>query len=216
MEGVSLVTDNKPLLGLLGQAGRVRKKQQEMKQKHDQHARSRTLYGGDPVWAKHHLEEPRWLGGVIESRLGPLSYEIILMDGRVMRRHQDDVILRETGSKAQEKLNKPQFPCPPPMPLPNVSATTYMDPHTESRNHEEKSSEEGLYFSRTTHRFEKSGRQILRGCAAFSKTTEYKPAYWLAQIHSPSQTNCWIYKGTHAKTEIIVKLSSCVLGYVTI
>ena len=138
------MTDNKPLLGLLGQAGRVRKKQQEMKQKHDQHARSRTLYAGDPVWVKHHLEEPRWLGGVIESRLGPLSYEIILMDGRVMRRHQDNVILRETGSKAQEKLNNPQFPCPPPMPLPNVSATTYMDPHTESRNHEEKSSEEGL------------------------------------------------------------------------
>ena len=31
-----------------------------------------------------------------------------------------------------------------------------------------------------------------------------------------NQEYCWIYKGTYAKTEIIVKLSSCVLGYVTI
>ena len=74
---------------------------------------------------------------------------------------------------------------------------TSMDPNTAPRNQEENSSEEGLP-SPEPHTDSRNHEE---------KSSE-------DALHSPNP--CWIYKGTYAKTEIIVKFSSCVLGYVTI
>ena len=36
----------------------------------------------------------KWLPGVIKNKSGPVSYQIQLDDGRVIRRHQDHIISR--------------------------------------------------------------------------------------------------------------------------
>ena len=70
---------------------RVEHKQQMQKSAHDRHAKSRYFVEGDEVYARNFRSHPQWVAGKIVKITGPLSFEIELSDGRVIRRHQDHI-----------------------------------------------------------------------------------------------------------------------------
>ena len=72
-------------------SGRVEHKQQMQKSAHDRHAKTRYFAEGDEVYARNFRQYPPWLAGKIVKTTGPLSFEIELSGGRVVRRHQDHI-----------------------------------------------------------------------------------------------------------------------------
>ena len=66
-------------------AERVEQKQQDQKRKHDQKVRSRRFQLRDYVFGAG----SRWLPGEIVEVIGPVSFQVLLEDGRRRRCHQD-------------------------------------------------------------------------------------------------------------------------------
>ena len=44
---------------------------------------------GDTVGVKNFAAGPKWLEGYVTNQNGPVSFEVTLIDGRVVRRHID-------------------------------------------------------------------------------------------------------------------------------
>ena len=65
--------------------GRVKQKQSNMKKYHDGKTPLRLLSQGDGVSAKNFAAGPKWLSGKVVKITGPLSYEVELTDGRIIR-----------------------------------------------------------------------------------------------------------------------------------
>ena len=77
----------------------VRKQQEQQKTAHDQRVKARSFIIGESVWVKNFSEGPIWLKGVVFRTKGPLTMEIELEDGRILRRHIDHIRSRkETDS----------------------------------------------------------------------------------------------------------------------
>ena len=86
----------------LNMAKRVESKQNQQKQNHDFTARSRALTQEDKVYVKTFGQGQRWLPGEIVEVTGPVSFMVKLLDGRLLRYHQDNLRIR--------KDNSPTFP----------------------------------------------------------------------------------------------------------
>ena len=82
-------------------SSKIQKKQQTQKFNHDQRARSRTLQVGDTVNVRNFPTGDGWLPGIIMEENGPLSFQIKLQDGRMVRRHIDHIIYRSNSQPAQ-------------------------------------------------------------------------------------------------------------------
>ncbi|XP_036347496.1 uncharacterized protein K02A2.6-like [Rhagoletis pomonella] len=50
-----------------------------------------TFCDADLVWIRNYSTGPKWLKGRIYSRTGPVSYKVRLEDGRVIKRHLDQI-----------------------------------------------------------------------------------------------------------------------------
>ena len=61
----------------------VCRRQATQKFHHDQHARLRCLSIGDSVMVRNFSSGPDWIPGVIAQGLGPLTYLIDILDGRL-------------------------------------------------------------------------------------------------------------------------------------
>ena len=81
---------------------RVLASQARQKAGHDQHARVREFRIDDQVYARNFADGTKWLPGVITATRGPLSYEVTLTDGRVVRRHIDHLRKQLDGSSPTE------------------------------------------------------------------------------------------------------------------
>ena len=68
---------------------KVKAKQEIMKQQHDRHAKDRTFLCGDPILAYNFHGTPKWIRGTVQQVLGPVSYLVLLDDGRQWKRHID-------------------------------------------------------------------------------------------------------------------------------
>ena len=68
---------------------RVEQRQAKQKERHDQHARLRTLQVGQAVMAKNFGPGDSWLRGVVARQLGPVTYLVNLTGGRLWKRHLD-------------------------------------------------------------------------------------------------------------------------------
>lgn len=77
-------------------ASKVLHEQTRQKINHDKHVRIKDLHVGDTVFAQNFGRGKFWLPGEIIEKTGPLSVQIQLKDGRVIRRHLDHVRLRES------------------------------------------------------------------------------------------------------------------------
>ena len=123
----------------------------------DKHSGGARLYEfgvGDPVLAMNFAGGPKWLPGVLESKVGPVTFMVVLRDGRVWKRHQDHLrtsrfIEGEKGTETepapcirdrQRELAIPQPPllqagCPareqqPPSPVSKTGQTEMVVPAT--------------------------------------------------------------------------------------
>jgi len=70
----------------------VSNNQTKMKTCYDRHTKFRTLSTEDRVLARDHLSKEKWLTGTIVTQHAPASYCIQLEDGRLWRRHIDDLL----------------------------------------------------------------------------------------------------------------------------
>ena len=76
-------------------AERVERKQQQQKERHDARSTSRTFRIGDSVFLKNFAGSGWLLGKVLETS-GPVSFHVLLEDGRCKRCHQDQLRPRVT------------------------------------------------------------------------------------------------------------------------
>ena len=102
---------------------RVLGRQEYDYQRRDTQAGDRQFYVGDPVWAYNFQGVPKWKQGVLEQRLGPLTFLVRLLDGRLWKRHQDHV----KACYPDEGGALRQLP-PHNVPVPNVHIPAVVTP----------------------------------------------------------------------------------------
>ena len=80
---------------------------EEVRKKHDKTAKrngrkDRSFQVNDHVYIKNFAPGLRWLEGIVTNVTGPLSYEVQLRDGRLIRRHVDHVRTRNASTGADD------------------------------------------------------------------------------------------------------------------
>lgn len=75
---------------------KIRKKQLKQKEQHYTHSKWRSFSPGDEVYTRNYSHGSRWVPAVIEENTGPVSFTAQRGDGRVMRRHVDQIKKRPT------------------------------------------------------------------------------------------------------------------------
>ena len=78
--------------------GYVTLKQAQQKQYHDKHAKSRFFFPGTPVMVRNFQEPNKWIPGIILKKLGPVTYQVEIANGRILKRHIEHLILRRESS----------------------------------------------------------------------------------------------------------------------
>ena len=86
-------------------AERVERKQQEQKTTHDTHAAERNFQELESVFVKYYGQGGgwKWVPGKIIKRTGPLSFKVLLHNGDVCRRHQDQLRKRVDDAVVEDK-----------------------------------------------------------------------------------------------------------------
>ena len=91
-------------------AGKVAQKQAKMKSDHDKISKDRQFHVGDFVSVKNYGQYgPKWLPGTVSQVTGPVSYKVVLQDGREVRKHVDQIISRRESTISEEN-HKERFP----------------------------------------------------------------------------------------------------------
>lgn len=72
-------------------AERVERKQQQQKLRHDGLRKPRTFHVDDTVFVRNYGAGSLWLPGKITEKTGPVSFRVVLGDGRNRRCHQDQL-----------------------------------------------------------------------------------------------------------------------------
>ena len=88
---------------------RVERKQWQQKDRHDRSAKARTFSTGDTVLVRNFPSGRGWIRGTITKPVGPVSYQIELENGRVVKRHQDHVRPR-SDTPSSDKSDFPHVP----------------------------------------------------------------------------------------------------------
>ena len=71
---------------------RVEAKQQQQKLTHNSHAHALQFSEGEEVYVRNFQQSGQsWIPGVISKATGPVSYQVELDNGQIIRRHQDHV-----------------------------------------------------------------------------------------------------------------------------
>ena len=74
--------------------GMVTSKQTDQKQHHDKHVKLRDLFVGTPVMVRDYHHSHQWIPGRVLKKLGPVTYSIDIGDGRIWKRHIDQLSKR--------------------------------------------------------------------------------------------------------------------------
>ena len=83
----------------------VTSKQAEQKAQHDRHVKPRALFPGTPVMVRDYTGSHKWISGVVLKKLGPVTYQVETSQGRVMKRHIDQL-----RSRAQDAIESEVTP----------------------------------------------------------------------------------------------------------
>ena len=73
---------------------------QQSKSKDYRGGSDRIFHVGDTVCAMNFGGTPKWLTGVLEEKLGPLTFTVRLPDGRVWKRHVDHIKSRSPNEES--------------------------------------------------------------------------------------------------------------------
>ena len=82
-------------------ATKVDAAQARQKNQHDQHSKSRPLCVGDEVQARNYSGNRKWIAGTIVKQTGPVSAQVELGNGTIVRRHRQ-LLARQSQSTEQE------------------------------------------------------------------------------------------------------------------
>lgn len=104
----------------------VQRKQRRSKENHDRRAKERSFEEDDPVFTKNFGSGPKWVPGIVASVTGPVSYKVMLADGRVVRRHVDQIHSRTESPAEVSDDDMGSYPLPAadtsvPTPLPGLA-----------------------------------------------------------------------------------------------
>jgi hypothetical protein len=81
---------------------KVVEKQWKQKEQYDKTSVNRTFKPGNLVYALNFGKGEKWLQGVIISKTGPVSFVAQLVNGGLLRRHQDQLRLRHVAAPPLE------------------------------------------------------------------------------------------------------------------
>lgn len=85
---------------------KVREKQIKQKQYHDNKWQRRCFQVGDTVLTRNFSYGPKWIPGFITKVTGPLSYQVMLGDGKTVRRHVDQILSQDVrSSESRENVS---------------------------------------------------------------------------------------------------------------
>ena len=102
-------------------ARHVEAKQMAQKKNHDRHSRDRVFQIGDLVFIKNFGNGLPWLPGEIKEIQGPVSYSVLLNDGRSFKRHVDQIRVRTVPDSSVNTPDSILDDClPPPTAADNV------------------------------------------------------------------------------------------------
>ena len=85
-----------------------------------------------PVLVQNYNGEPKWVPGTILSRLGSRSYEV-LADGKVWKRHIDQLLMNCELTKVDEKQPENDDPMDFELQFPIDESVTFDEPDTSAR-----------------------------------------------------------------------------------
>ena len=105
-------------------ATKMQHKQQSQKHYHDKRSRQRICEVGDRVNVKNFPTGDNWLQGTIVKVSGPLSFQVKLQDGRIVRRHVDHIIQHSPQIPDEPNDDWINMPDIPESTLTKQSATT--------------------------------------------------------------------------------------------
>ena len=91
---------------------------------YDYHARDRTFDIGYPVFCQNYGRGDELLLGHIIVKSGPVSFQIKLDDGRIIKRHQDQIHHRHCAEEHPNKLPEITIPMNIPKITQNSTITT--------------------------------------------------------------------------------------------
>ena len=79
-------------------AGKEARKAQDRQRKgHDAHAKPRSFVVSEAVYTRNYARGSRWLAGTVVENEGPVLVHVKLTDGRILRRHVDQVRPQSTS-----------------------------------------------------------------------------------------------------------------------
>ena len=78
---------------------KVRQAQDCQRKSHDAHAKARFFVVGETVYARNYAQGPKGLPGTVVKTEGPVLLHVKLIDGRILRRHVDQVRPRSVGGE---------------------------------------------------------------------------------------------------------------------
>ena len=125
---------------------KVESKQQQQKEQHDKRAVQRVFSVGDLVYARNFGRGDTWLPGLLVAQTGPVSFVVELLQGGLVRKHQDQIRMRftkDTATPGPFQLQEKQLPMPeirdapivPNAPMicpPTVEVSTSIDSGTST------------------------------------------------------------------------------------
>lgn len=85
--------------------------------------RSTTFNVGDPVYCRNYAGSPYWMPGTLQECLGPLTFTVLLQDGRVWKRHCDQLLVRRPDDPVQTQPLAPPEQVAPVVPPPCAAPT---------------------------------------------------------------------------------------------
>ena len=89
---------------------KVCERQQSQKNYHDRHSKLRSFEVDDPVFVKDFPIGKEWLTGTVSEVEGPLTYLVMLFDGRIVRRHIDHIHSRTSQATDLNSNNDVEIP----------------------------------------------------------------------------------------------------------
>lgn len=95
---------------------RVAKRQEMQKKNHVSNPRHLEIDQETPVLIRNYSTGPKWIPASIDKQTGPLSYHCQLEDGRVVKRHQDQLITGGKPLKVSDSFTPVQEPLVPEQP----------------------------------------------------------------------------------------------------
>ena len=85
-------------------ASRILRKQEDQKKHHSAYPRHLKVSEDTPIFIRNYATGPKFIPATVNERTGPVSFRCELEDGRIVKRHQDQIITGDGTIQAPEPV----------------------------------------------------------------------------------------------------------------